>query len=76
MASYSAPATPVNKISFEDMLAEGANFTPSYQSRCVKFMDTVEGGLTSTLCNQEEVALPIRPIYQSHSEEIGYHVAT
>ena len=49
VALYLPTVTPVvNKDSFEDMLAEEANFTPSHQSRHVKFPDVVEGGLTST----------------------------
>ena len=36
-------ATPVtNKASFEDMLAERANYTPSHQPRYVTFADTIE----------------------------------
>ena len=70
-------ATPViNKASFEDMPAEEANFTPSNQPSCVKFADTTQGGLTSTPCNQpEEVALPPRPVLESHTDEIGPHAA-
>ena len=76
VASYSLVMTPVvNKTSFEDMLAEKANFTPSHQSRHVKFMDMVKGGLTSTPHNQE-VALPTRPAYQSHPEEIWLNAST
>ena len=52
------------------MLAEEANFTPSYQPRHVKFVDTA---LTSMPHNQEEVALPPKPTFHSHPEEIGLH---
>ena len=49
VASYSLTVTSlINWASFEDMLAEEADFTPSDQLRCVKFTDTLEGGLTST----------------------------
>ena len=66
----------INKISFEDMLAEEANFTPSHQPRHVKFADTMQGSLTSTSQNQpEEVALPPRPVLESHPDEIGLHMA-
>ena len=66
----------INKASFEDMLLEEANYTPSCQPRNVKFADMIEGGLTSTPCNlPEEVALPPRPMLQSHPDEIGLHVA-
>ena len=42
-----------------------------------KFSDMTEGSFTSsTPCiQQEEVALPSKPIIQSHPEEIGLHVA-
>ena len=47
VASYSPPVTHiVNKTSLKDMLAKEAYFTPSHQSRCVKFIDMIEGGLT------------------------------
>ena len=77
MASNSPVVTPViNRESFKDMLAEEANFTPSLQPRCVKFTDTVQGQLTSTPCNLwEEVALPPKPPFQGHAEEIGLHAA-
>ena len=79
VASHSTTmATPtVNIASFEDMLAEGANYTPGYQPRHVRFVDTPKGGLTSTLHTQlEEVAIPSRPVLDSQAEEIGLHVAT
>ena len=64
------------RASFEDIPAEEANFTPSHQPRHVKFVDTMQGGLTSTPHNQpEEVALLPRPVSESHPEEIGLHVA-
>ena len=78
MASHSTTiATPIiNKASFKDMLAEEANYTPGCQLRHVKFEDTIEGDLTSTPCNLlEEVALPPRPMLQSHPDEIGLHMA-
>ena len=77
MASNSPTVTPVvNTESFEDMLAEEANFTQSHQPRDVKFKDTVQGGLTSTPDDfLEEVALPTKPTFQSHSEETGFHTA-
>ena len=56
MASYSPTVTPmINKESFEDMLAEEANFTPNHQPKHVKFADMVEGGLTSAPHNLWEV---------------------
>ena len=78
MVSHSLPATPViNMASFEDMLDEEANFTPSHQPRHVKFMDMMEGGLTSTPGNvQQEVALPAKPTYEIYPAEIGLHAAT
>ena len=79
MASHSATmATPIiNRASFEGMLAEGTNFTPSHQPRHVKFADTMKMGLTSSPHNQpEEVALPPKPVSESHPEEIGLHTAT
>ena len=78
MASYSPVTAPiVNKTSFKDMLAEEANFTPSHQPRYAKFADTIEGGLTSNPHNlQEEVAVPTKPTYQSHPEEIELHAVT
>ena len=58
------------------MPAREVNFTPHHQSRYVKFADTIEGGLTFTPCNQsEEVALPPRPVIESHLEGIGLHAA-
>ena len=78
VASHSTTmATPViNKTSFKDMLAEEANFTPSHQPRCVKFADMMQGSLTSTLLNRpQEVALPPRPVLQSHPDEIGLYTA-
>ena len=71
-------STPmVNKNSFEDMLAEEANFTPSFQPKHVTFMDTMGGGVTSSTPHryQEEVVLPSKPTEMSHPEEIGFHVA-
>ena len=66
----------INKASFEDMLAEETNYTPSHQPRHVKFANTGEGGFTSTPQNlQEEVALPAKQTFQYHPEEIGLHVA-
>ena len=78
MALHSAIVAPIiSKALFQDMLAEETNFTPSCHSRHVKFTNTVEGGLTSTLCKlQEEVALPAKPTFQSHPEEIGLYMAT
>ena len=79
MASHSTTmATPIiNRASFEDMLAEEANYTPDHQPRHVRFMDTLKGGLTSTSCTQpEDVPLPSRPVSDSYPEEIGLHVAT
>ena len=69
--------TPViNKASFQDKLAEEANYTPSCQPRHVKFGDMIEGGLTFTPHNfPEEVVLPPRPMLQSHPDEIGLHAA-
>ena len=59
----------INRASFEDMLAEEANFTPSYQPRHVKFADTMKGGLSSTPHNQpQEEALPPRPVSESQPE--------
>ena len=77
MASGSPSVSPtVNKGSFEDMLAEEITFTPRHQPRCVKFVDMVQGGLTSTPCRyQEEVALPSKPNFQSHAEETWLHLA-
>ena len=79
MASHNTtiPTTIINKASFEDILAEEANYTPSCQTRHGQFADTIEGGLTSTPCNlPEDVALPPKPMVQSHPDEIGFHVAT
>ena len=69
--------TPViNKASFEDMLAEEANYTPSCQPKHVIFVDMIEGSLTSTPHNLPEmVALPPRPMLQRHQDEIGLHAA-
>ena len=60
----------VNRPSYEDMLDEEANFTPSHQPRCDKFVDSVQGGLTSTPHNQqpEEVALQPRHISSSNPD--------
>ena len=67
----------INKTSFKDMLANEASFTPSHQPRHVKFADLMKRGLTSILCHQpEEVALPPRPVLESHPDEIGLHMAT
>ena len=74
MASHSTTmATPIiNRTSFEDMLAEEANYTPGCQPRHVRFVDTMKGHLTSTPHNQPaEVALPSRPISESHPEKLG-----
>ena len=78
VALHSLPATPMlSKTSFEDMLAEEAHFTPSSKPGCVKFVDMMEGGLTSTPLNLlKEVALPPRPMLQSHPDEIGLHMVT
>ena len=67
----------INRASFEDILAEEANFIPSHQPRYVKFSDMTEGGFTSSTPHkqQAEVALPPRPIIQNHPEEIGLHTA-
>ena len=57
-------------------MAEELNFTPSHQPRHAKFVDTMQGGLTSTPCNQaEDVALPPRPAIESHPDEIWLHMA-
>ena len=57
------------------MLAEEAKFKPSHQPKYVTFVDMMQGGLTSTPCNQpEEVALPPRPVPESHPDEIGLHI--
>ena len=76
VTSHSPTVAPViDKVSFEDMLGEEANFMPSHQPRYVKFADTV-GGLTSTPHNfHKEVAFPPRPTFQSNPEEIGLHTA-
>ena len=73
MASHSLPAIPViNKASFEDMLAEEANFTPNLQPRHVQFMYTLEGGLTPTLHNvQDEVALPANQLTKATKKRLG-----
>ena len=78
MASHSTIVTPmIIKASFKDILAEEANFTPSHQSRYVKFVNMIDWGLTSTPCNlQQEVAVPTKPTFISHLEEIWLHVAT
>ena len=69
-------APTVNSRSFEDMMAEETTFTPSHQPRHVTFVDTVQGGLSSTPCrSQEEVAVPLKPMVQSHPEETGLHAA-
>ena len=44
-------APTVNRGSYEDMLAEVATFTPSHLPRHVKFVDTVQGGPTSSPCH-------------------------
>ena len=78
VASHSTTmATPIiSRASFEDMLAEEANYTPGHQPRHVRFVDTMKGGLTFTPHNQqEEVALPPRPISESHPEKIWLHAA-
>ena len=77
VSHYTMIATSmINNASFEDMLAEEANYTPSHQPRHVKFANMVEGGFTSTPQNpQEEVALPPRPMLQDHPEDIGLHMA-
>ena len=77
VTSYSPTVIPVvNKGSFEDILAKEANFTPTHQPRNVKFMDTVQEALTSTLHTfREEVALSPRPTFQSHLETIWFHMA-
>ena len=78
VASYSTTmATPIiDKTSFEDMLAEEANYTPSHQPRHVRFADMMQGGLTSTPSNlPEEVALPPRPVLESYPDKIELHAA-
>ena len=67
----------VNKNSFEDMLAEEANFTPSSQPKHVTFMNTMGGGVTSSTPHryQEEMVLPSRPTEQNHPEEVSFHAA-
>ena len=72
-----ASASVVHRTSFEDMLAEKANFTPGYQPKHVTFLDMMGGGVTSsTACRQqEEVVSPSRPTEQSHPEEISLHAA-
>ena len=63
-------AIVVNRGSFKEMPAEEVIFTQSHQPRHVKFVDTAQGGLTSTpQRSQEDVALPSRSILQSHPEE-------
>ena len=58
------------------MLAEKVTFTPSHQPKHVKFVDTVQGRITSTPWRpQEEVALPSNLIFQNHPEEWGIHAA-
>ena len=54
-----ASAPMVNKNSFEDMLAEEANITVSCQPKHVTFLDTMGGGVTSSMPQryQEEVVL-------------------
>ena len=47
-AVAAAPVNPVNRESFEDMLAEETNFTVSHQPRHAKNVDTFQRGLTST----------------------------
>ena len=78
VASYSnTMATPmINKTSFEDMLAEEANYTHSHQPRHVNFADMIKWGLTSTPGNlPQKVTLPTRLVLKSHPNEIGLHVA-
>ena len=75
MASHSTTiaTTIINKTSFED---EMMNFSPHHQPRHAKFADMIQGGLTSTPHNiPEEVALPPRPVVESHPDEIGLHAA-
>ena len=78
VASNSPSVAPiVNRGLFGDMLAEEVTFTPSHQPRCVKSVDTVQGGLISIpRISQEELALPSKSIFQSHREETGLHKAT
>ena len=79
VASHSTTmATPIiYRASFEDILAEEANYTLDNQPRCGRFVDTMKWGLTSMPCNQQEqVALPPGPISESHPEVIGLHAAT
>ena len=70
-------ATPIiNRASFEDILAEEANYTPGHQPRHVRFVDTMKGDLISTWYTQlEEVVLSSRPISKKNPEEIGLHAA-
>ena len=78
VASHSTTMTTpmTNRASFEDMLVEEANFTPSHQPRHVKYVDTMKGAFTSNPHKQqEEVALPPRPVSESHLEETGLHTA-
>ena len=73
--TMSAPR--VNRTSFEDMLAEEADFTPGHQPKQVTFMDTMGGFFTSSTPNryQEEVVFPSRPTNQNNPEEISFHAA-
>ena len=73
------PSAPmVNKNSFEDMVAENANFTPGHQPKHVTFLDTMGMGVTSSMPHrqQEEVVLTSRPTKENHPEEISFHVAS
>ena len=72
-----ATAPVINWTSFEDILAEEANFAPSCQPRHVKFSDMTDRDFTSSTPHkqQREVALPQRPIIQKCPEEIGLHMA-
>ena len=71
----SAPV--VDKNSFEDMLAEEANFTPTCQPKHVTFLDTIGGVVSSSTPHryQEEVVLPSRPTEMKHPEDIGFYAA-
>ena len=66
----------VNCVSFEDMLADEMTLTPGHQTQCLTFVDTVQGGLTSTPYKfHGEAMLPPRLVSQSHPEETGLHTA-
>ena len=75
-SNFLSIAAVVNRGSFENMLAENLTFTPGHQLRHVKFVNMVQGGLTSIPWrSQQEVTLPSKSIFHNNLEVTGLHMA-